>query len=651
MLDLADDCSRFVTGYFEIISTSSPHIYHSALVLAPKASIVRKLYYEPHAHPFVRVVHGLPVSWDPTTAATTRPSRIVRAVWSPCSRFIAIIQEATTMVDILDSTTLQRLRTLEFPQDISPVRVTPVFSPDSRTLTCSSGLGRGGRDSHRGVVIINWDLQTGGVASVIRGQRSEECMVVGPPSIAYSAGGGVVGVFYWHDILHPSTLFIFDVVSGTHTHSHSLDGRLLYDIWTHGESLRFATVRAGAVLIWEVGFASGEMPTKVETFSTPSSIYNAAPSDIGHNDLKVTFEILPARSRLGIACKGRVLVWDGRNSRSLLLHTDIKHHRMSFSSDDSFVACSTTESEIYLWKQSPAGYLLHGALTPGAGGSTPLLSPNGESIVVVSGHMIRLWRTRASVIPPASASVRAPEHAGDFALEFSQDGEFAVALRRGSNAVTVLGPKSGLPPLTINTNLRAYGLRMVGDAAVLLGDGKAIVWDLSCAPKDGVKGIIFHDEPQQEGGVLTASLSPDLGYVALATRDSMRDGYKRLGVYPWEFSGGSLHCTKMDEGTPWFCVVEAAAWEITMNRDKDPASILKVSHVDLKHPPEGCPWRPPRGYQTTDDGWVHGPDERRLLMLPSLWRSYHTVRQEWNGQFLALLHGTLPEPVILELDP
>ena len=43
-LDLAEDCFRFVTGYFEIISASSPHIYHSALVAAPKDSIVRKLY-------------------------------------------------------------------------------------------------------------------------------------------------------------------------------------------------------------------------------------------------------------------------------------------------------------------------------------------------------------------------------------------------------------------------------------------------------------------------------------------------------------------------------------------------------------------------------------------------------------------------------
>ena len=36
-------------------------------------------------------------------------------------------------------------------------------------------------------------------------------------------------------------------------------------------------------------------------------------------------------------------------------------------------------------------------------------------------------------------------------------------------------------------------------------------------------------------------------------------------------------------------------------------------------------------------------------MLPPPWRS-PVVQRAWNGQFLALLHGELPEPVILELE-
>ena len=118
--DLANDCFRFVTGYLEVISASSRHIYHSALVVAPRNSIVRKLY-ELHAHPLTRIACGAPISWEASTAATARPSRIWRTVWSPCDRFIAITWIGTKTVDVLDSTTLQRLQTVEFPQDIHRV--------------------------------------------------------------------------------------------------------------------------------------------------------------------------------------------------------------------------------------------------------------------------------------------------------------------------------------------------------------------------------------------------------------------------------------------------------------------------------------------------------------------------------------------------
>ena len=62
----------------------------------------------------------------------------------------------------------------------------------------------------------------------------------------------------------------------------------------------------------------------------------------------------------------------------------------------------------------------------------------------------------------------------------------------------------------------------------------------------------------------------------------------------------------------------------------------------------GSPWRSSRGYRAARDWWILGPDGRRLLMLPSAWQS-GMGRQIWNGQFVALVHGTLPEPVILDL--
>ncbi|KAF9641927.1 hypothetical protein BDM02DRAFT_3067365, partial [Thelephora ganbajun] len=63
-VELANDCFRFATGFFEVIDESAAHIYHSALPVSPQTSMVRKLY-ERHANPLTRIVHGLPDSWDP----------------------------------------------------------------------------------------------------------------------------------------------------------------------------------------------------------------------------------------------------------------------------------------------------------------------------------------------------------------------------------------------------------------------------------------------------------------------------------------------------------------------------------------------------------------------------------------------------------
>ncbi|KAF9783988.1 hypothetical protein BJ322DRAFT_1125496, partial [Thelephora terrestris] len=59
LLGLTNDSFRFVMGFFDIISTSAPHIYHSALLLSPKESIVKK-HYGPQVYPLVKVICGVP---------------------------------------------------------------------------------------------------------------------------------------------------------------------------------------------------------------------------------------------------------------------------------------------------------------------------------------------------------------------------------------------------------------------------------------------------------------------------------------------------------------------------------------------------------------------------------------------------------------
>lgn len=62
------------------VSISTPHTYHSPLLLSPQTSIVQKLYGS-QAHPMARVVQGVLTLWDPSIANTRFPSSIEAAAW------------------------------------------------------------------------------------------------------------------------------------------------------------------------------------------------------------------------------------------------------------------------------------------------------------------------------------------------------------------------------------------------------------------------------------------------------------------------------------------------------------------------------------------------------------------------------------------
>jgi len=133
LLDTVADCLRFVTEFFEVIGQSGPHLYHSALLLAPRSSIVWKLYRQMVRSPIPRVVSGIPISWDSCTASAGTASGVRHALWSPCGQFIAVSIGVT--IDIRDSSTLERLSTLRPPHRLTKFAPhTLAFSSNGRLL-------------------------------------------------------------------------------------------------------------------------------------------------------------------------------------------------------------------------------------------------------------------------------------------------------------------------------------------------------------------------------------------------------------------------------------------------------------------------------------------------------------------------------------
>jgi WD40 repeat protein len=670
MLDLAYDCFRFVTGYFEVINASAPHIYHTALVLAPQESTIQKLY-EPYIHPLIRIIHGVTTSWDLHTAAATCPSKINLVAWSPCSRFVAIssgsFSLAATAIDVLDSVTFQQLQTLKLPRHVPECSRALIFSPNGHILT---GFGAGFTGGITGDhFVVSWDLQTGGVTSVIKLQTPEASLMK-CISITHSASGKVVGISYWCSDTKTANILTCDVASGACIHPHLLnsDIPLSNNVWTHGESLQFATAGATTITIWEVGFISGSTPTKVKTLPTLDNLYHTiflpTPTPSYHH-MEVQF--LPASSVLILTFQRKVLVWDVQNSQCLLDYTDSGSDLVvSPSSNGCFFTCSTT-GNICLWKESSAGYVPHKTLQLGALSSAPRLAPSkdGGSIVVFYGQTVQLLGTDSFTTPLSSIFTQAPKSPRNFLLVFSSDGTLAVSTMKNDSVVMILNLKSGALQLTINTGVDVCGLGVIGSTVVVLGFygevGKVIGWDLptegyfpgarmglddsswttTLKPRTAIPGR------PQESHLDTTLISPNSCYIVLTVLSIQQDEDPLNDSYIYSGSTGEYLGHKLTdieaEYRPWYApdgTVEEGVWRVSSGRDV--LEHLKCA-VDLKYP-----WGITPGYLVTDDWWVLGPGRKRLLMLPPPWRS-HVAQRVWKGQFLALLHAGLSEPVILEL--
>ena len=96
------------------------------------------------------------------------PYEINWVALSPCDRPIAVVYQYAMVVDILDSTTLQRLQTVQIPDNDTSVAKAFAFSPDSCILSCSTAGDHISED--RGIGVISWDLQTGGIVGPARQQ-------------------------------------------------------------------------------------------------------------------------------------------------------------------------------------------------------------------------------------------------------------------------------------------------------------------------------------------------------------------------------------------------------------------------------------------------------------------------------------------------
>ena len=561
------------------------------------------------------------------------------------------------MLEILDSVTLQKLQSLKFSEGRHHNQAL-AFSPDSHVLTSSS--------TDQGVsLVVSWDLQTGGVAGVIRHESPHKLV---DESILYSTNGKMIAVLRYIPT-STITISIYDVVSYKHMHDvHSTSNAPPCGFWIHGESLRFAAIVDAtsngtgpmSMTVWEVGFTLGATKTEVETFSIPESFKPSEPTTVVFPHSMIYPKSPSAPLLVTNTYYGNdALIWDARNSKILLRRHDVNpYNDMAFSSDGRYFAGSFSGSGVYIWKHSPTGYVPHGKLSSSTStrGSRLIFSPNGESVILCSGSVVNLWHTKNFNTPLSDSFVDPPRQNNHFLSELSLNKSFAAVVRHEESTVTLFDIRSGAPRLTIDAGGKVVGLGVREDVVAVISDNKVITWKLpgrsflpgaTMSVADRTLAVVLPGSGSRARGCI----SPDIRFAVVG-----------LSTY-WSFHSattGELRSSFTTSGSGiWFT---PDGHNIAAVRAMNKGEIRKITAegvveksatmIDIGEEQWGCPYKSFRGYRIAGGGWIFGPNEKRLLILPPLWRSYSRIDdRKWNGQFLALLHGALPEPVLIDLEP
>ena len=580
-------------------------------------------------------MRGVPLSWELVVATVhlQHSQRKSTAVWSPCSKFIAVGTQKS--VEVLDAATLSRLATFEH---LLPTQGSYLgFSPDSRSLTLLH--------THGGV--FSWDLQTGGCLSEICGEFLGDFV----KSFTHSKDGKMVAVAKMLMDSLNYEVHTFDLPSRTRMGPLIVPEGLLTPIWTHDKYLRFATINQGLITIQEVEFTLIHPPTEVESFPIPDEATGG-----------VDFLLFPSLSRLAFTLRRTIRVWDTKASKLLLSTSGAMYNSYflsaySFSSDSHFFAILTAAGEVHVWKESPVGYVLHQQFPPLLSGLEWMhLSPHGASIVFPLDNTINLWHTGDQIPSPPTppAEERNRQH---FILTFSLNQKSAAFVQPGGDVVTILDLKSGNLRLTIDTGMEVQCLGVARDTVIVVDTTKIVTWNLpdgdrafNAGANDSVRTVVFR--PRQEfyrlGGP-TQILSPDLSFIMAKAKSGFL-----LEIYDVP-TGTCLASIESPRSPPslWFTQdgrevwmldrFENMGWEVIKD---DKSGGMELKRLEQSYPSGTLPWESPHGYEVTDDGWVLSPTRKRLLWLPHRWRSYRQHRI-WNGRFLGLSHR-LSEVVILE---
>ncbi|KAF9650050.1 hypothetical protein BDM02DRAFT_3112640 [Thelephora ganbajun] len=565
LLDTARDYSHFVRMFFEPISVSATHIYHSALELSPLSSIVRKQYYCQRHNSLPRVIVGTTRSWERGIAIPSK-NRCLSYAWSLCGQFIAT--QDFEAVEIRDSLGFGLLSTLRLTKHTLDKRTSLLaYSTNGRFIASLSDTS-----------LVIWDIQTGGVA------KETDCGAAENRSLLWSLDGSTIGIVGRKaQRIGAYIVHAFDVASGA-THSPgTLESRSKPHLWTHGTSFRVMTVKWHN-LGWTIDiFEVGPILTKIESFYIELWKYPEIESFS-----QTTYRIFCSRYR-------HSAIVDIRDSRYLLEEEGGYHMSHCFSSDGSFFAATTMRS-VCIWTYTADGYArwrefpilrLTGDLQ---------FSPTSSSLLGRTNGIARLWRLDGL---PTDA-----HRESDGQLVIPSRGGCVAASHKGDSAITIINLLSQIPPCVVDTGVAIEKLVLTGNILLALCSKTITAWRLTG------EGMVDSVPPGGRAGcgnsIWTIPVLPDwLKVYVQGQTAAIQNGGKDIHTYHTE-TGAVVELIQPNSRR------QKRYWD-----DGSLGNMVRLLQYGWDNPSKGCG---PFSRNALQGGWLKDLEGNRLLWLPAEWR-------------------------------
>jgi len=492
--------------------------------------------------------------------------------------------------------------------------------------------------------VVVWDVQTGVVISDI---------MVGPlrPDGIEFCGKETIILISERNI----TLRTYDVLKGTQLFEvvvSPLGAHEFLTHWVNRESFLFATSsETGGKIVIDIQTLQ---PTTNPPFLVVESFL------VPHHDGVCSFS--PVSFHASFLTDGEVFILDVRDSKILLqINVEIQHRYSGhFSPDGRFFACITSDADVRVWKSTPDGYVPWSTPRPrwppdvDMGGflfsptATSILSWNQDGIQLLDNHLR----------PPPPNKIRPPRPRGNHLVAYSADGTRIVTAQRLDSVVTVLSPLSDTLKQHINTDMKIQDIKLFDNDVFVVDKCALVSWNLEGGAQ-GVRRATF-----DVTGVKLSALSNNCARIAISTRNSVflydvmvqefdheYDGVEDPVEYltDIQFSPDGRHLWLVfgapgNDGPKSYRALDAIV--------TDNWSCIGPEYTNMSQDGRSWDGHFPLGYHIRDGfEWAEDPRGKKLLWLPPDWRTKCMVDARWDGDFLALVKTSHPEPLIIKFQP